>query len=240
MRAPNEERRRGVTALRGVAPDLWVAEQPLRFGGLEVGTRMTVVRLRDGGLFLHSPVALGDRLQGELAAIGAPLAAVAPNRFHHLFVGEYRAAFPDVRLFVAPGLETKRKDLAGATVLGDEPPREWSGEIDQLVFRGVPISNEVVFLHRRSRTLLLADLAFNLGPEAPAATRLVFRALGAYDRFGPTRLERLLVRDRAAARRSLELLLQWDFDRVVVAHGRILESGGREALRRGYAWLLDG
>jgi hypothetical protein len=56
--------------------------------------------------------------------------------------------------------------------------------------------------------------------------------------FGPTYLERLLVRDRAAARRSLERILAWDFERVVVAHGAVLESGGREALRAAYTWLL--
>jgi hypothetical protein len=65
------------------------------------------------------------------------------------------------------------------------------------------------------------------------------RLLRSYDRFGPSRLDPLLVRDRQAARESLEHILTWDFDRIVVAHGDdILETGGQEALRSGYAWLL--
>jgi hypothetical protein len=111
--------------------------------------------------------------------------------------------------------------------------------VDQLFFRGRPLENEVVFLHRASRTLILCDLVFNFGPRAPFATRLLARLIGSYDRFGPSRLDPLLIRDRQAARESLEHMLTWDFDRIIVAHGDdILESGGQQALRSGYAWLL--
>jgi hypothetical protein len=101
-----------------------------------------------------------------------------------------------------------------------------------------PYENEVVFFHRASRTLILCDLAFNFGPRAAAPTRLLMRLLRSYGRFGPSKVDPLLIRDRRAARESLEHILRWDFDRVVVAHGEVLESGGREALREGYAWLL--
>jgi hypothetical protein len=49
---------------------------------------------------------------------------------------------------------------------------------------------------------------------------------------------RALVRDRPALRASVERILQWDFDRVVVTHGDVLEHGGKDALRAGFAWLL--
>jgi hypothetical protein len=68
--------------------------------------------------------------------------------------------------------------------------------------------------------------------------RLVTKMLRSYGRFGPSSLDPFLIRDRSAARRSLERILAWDFDRVVVAHGDVLESGGPDALRAGYAWLL--
>jgi hypothetical protein len=224
--------------LRELARDLWVVERPLRFGGLEVGTRMSVIRLSGGELFLHSPVAPDSGLRKELEACGAPRFAIAPNRFHHLWAGEYAVAYPELALWVAPGLPEKRRDLAPAGVLGDEAPPGWAGQIDQVFFRGFPLANEVVFLHRASRTLIATDLVFNIRADSPAATRLAFRLLGAYDRFGPSRLEKLLIRDRPAARASLERILAWDFDRVIVAHGQVLESRGREALRDGYAWLL--
>ena len=227
-------------ALRPLAQDIWVVERPQRFYGLEVGTRMTVIRLADGSLLLHSPVALDAELRRELDAIGAVRFAVAPNRVHHLYAGRVAEAYPGARLWVGPGLERKRPDLVFDAVLGDEAPGEWKGQVDQVFFRGRPYENEVVFCHRASRTLILCDLAFNFGPRAALPTRLLMRLLRSYGRFGPSKLDPLLIRDRPAARQSLERILRWDFDRVVVAHGDVLESGGREALRRGYAWLLAG
>lgn len=224
--------------LQQLAENLWVIERPQRFWGLEVGSRMTVVRLSDRSLFLHSPVGLDAQLRRELDALGTVRYAVAPNRFHHLHAGEVAQAYPEARLWVAAGVERKRPDLAIAGVLTDDAPAEWRRELDQLYFRGRPFENEVVFRHRASRTLLLCDLAFNFGPTAPVVTRLVMTLLGGYRCFRPTRLDPFLIRDRSAARRSLEQILAWDFDRVVVAHGDVLESGGRDALRTGYRWLL--
>lgn len=224
--------------LRQLADDLWVVERPQAFYGLPVGARMTVVRLPGERLFLHSPVALDADLRRQLDALGAVRFAVAPNRLHHLYAGQVTAAYPDARLWLAPGLARKRPDLAGAAVLGDQAPPEWAGLIDQVFCRGRPYENEVAFCHRASRTLLLCDLAFNFGPSAAAPTRWLMRLLRSYGRLGPTTLDPLLIRDRDAARESLERILAWDFDRVVVAHGDVQEHGGRELLRHGYAWLL--
>jgi hypothetical protein len=199
---------------------------------------MSVIRLAEGSLLLHSPVEIDAALRRELDAVGRVRFAVAPNRVHHLYAGRVAEAYPEARLWVAPGLERKRPDLVFDAVLGDEAPAEWKGQLDQVFFRGRPYENEVVFLHRASRTLILCDLAFNFGPRTAAPTRLLMRLLRSYGRFGPSKLDPLLIRDRRAARQSLERILGWDFDRVVVAHGDVLESGGREALRQGYSWLL--
>ena len=224
--------------LRQLAPNIWIAERRQSFHGLEVGTRMTVIRLADGRLLLHSPVALTPDLRRELDAIGRVCFAVAPNRVHHLHAGEVAKVYPGAQLWLAPGLERKRPDLVFVAVLGDEAPAPWKGEVDQVFFRGRPYENEVTFFHRASRTLILCDLAFNFGPRAAAPTRLLMRLLRSYGHFGPSKLDPLLIRNRRAARESLERILAWDFDRVVVAHGDVLESGGHEALRQGYAWLL--
>ena len=230
----------GVSPLRPLAADIWVADRPQTFYGLPVGTRMTVIRLPGERLLLHSPVALDEQLRRELDAIGRVLYAVAPNRVHHLYAGDVAKVYPEARLWVGPGLERKRPDLSFVAVLGDEPPEEWRDDVWQTFFRGRPYENEVVFLHRASRTLILCDLAFNFGPRTAAPTRVLMKLLRSYGHFGPSKLDPWLIRDRDAARQSLERILAWDFDRVVVAHGEILESGGREALREGYRWLLSG
>lgn len=225
--------------LRRVADDLWVVERPQSFYGLPVGARMTVLRLAGQRLLLHSPVTLDAPLRDALDALGRVCFAVAPNRLHHLRAGDVARHYPGARLWIAPGLERKRPDLVYEAILGDEAPDEWRGEVEQAFVAGRPYENEVAFFHRASRTLVVCDLAFNFGTSSALRTRVLMRLLRSYGRLGPTKLDPLLIRDRGAARASLERILAWDFDRVIVAHGDVQESGGRQLLRDGYAWLLE-
>ena len=84
---------------------------------------------------------------------------------------------------------------------------------------------------------MIADLAFNLGPPGPWLTALAMRLNGVWGRFGPSRFCKSLMRNRTAVRASLDFLLEWDFDRIVVGHGRNLETGGKDALRKAFAFL---
>ncbi len=68
--------------LRQLDHGIWLADRPQRFHGLEVGTRMTVIRLADGSLLLHSPVELDFELRCEIDRLGRVRLAVAPNRVH--------------------------------------------------------------------------------------------------------------------------------------------------------------
>jgi hypothetical protein len=224
--------------LRALDRNLWAADAPLVVRGLELGTRTTLARLAEGGLFVHSPGPLSGALRAEVEKLGPVRAIVAPNQLHHLFVAEWAAAFPAARLLGAPGVAAKQPGLRFEAELGDVPPALWAADLDQHLVRGAPSMNEVAFLHRATRTLLLTDVAFNVRRSGSRFTRAFMRLNGGWARFGPTRLMRHVVtRDRDALRDSLERILAWDFDRVVVTHGDVLETGGREALRAGFAWL---
>lgn len=219
------------------ADELWTVERPLRLAGLTLSTRMTVVRLAGGGLWLHSPVALDDAVLNALDGLGNVRHIVAPNRFHHLYLEGYRHAYPKARFHAAPGLAEKRRDFAFDEVLADRPPAAWAGQIDQHLVAGCPALNEVVFYHHPSRTLILTDLAFHVGPSAPFGLRLWARLNLAYGRLEPTLLVKMLFRDPQSARASLDAILAWDFQRIVVNHGQPVFSRPREALATAYAWL---
>jgi len=222
--------------LSPIAPELWRAEQALRYAGAEVGARMTVVRLSGGRLLLHSPLRPDAELRAEVDALGSVTYLVAPNCYHHLFVGAWAEAYPAAQLFVAPGLPKKRPELEVSGLLSDaEGP--WSPELEHRCWRGAPLMNEVHFFHPASRTLIVTDAVHNFGAERPTSTRLLFGLLGGSEGFRTTLLDRLVTRDRRAARDSLARLLEWDFDRVVMAHGEVLESGGKAAYAAAYAWL---
>jgi hypothetical protein len=224
-------------ALARLDDDLWVAARPLKLIVGDVGCRMTVIRLPDGGLFLHSPVALDDATRAALDQLGPVRWIVGPNKVHHFFLADYVRAYPEARLVGAPGLPEKRRDLRFEHVLHQDTPLPFDAVLRRRHVEGAPLMDEVVFFHPPSRTLVLTDLAFNLPPGARNEARLFHWLVGATGRFGPHRIVRFGIRDRAAARRALADVLEWDFDRVVVAHGEVLTAGGKDALRQGFAFL---
>lgn len=218
--------------LREVGPELWVAEAPLRFLGLQVGRRMAVVRLASGELWIHSPAPLSDELRAELDEIG-PIRYVVPasNLHGHLYMEQYAAAYPAVELSAAPGLRKKRRDLAFAADLDDAPDPRWAEDLDQTAFRGPRFLTEIVFFHRASRTLIVGDILWNVTPRMSFGTRLWCGwRLGVR----PTPAFRLSIRDRDALRASVRRILEWDFDRILIGHGEMVESAGREAFKRAY------
>ena len=223
--------------MRSLAEDVWVVERPFRALGLRVGTRMTVVRLPDGGLWLHSPVAPDARLREALLREGPVRHVVAPNRVHHLSVAAAREAWPDATFHAAPGLARKRPKLAFDAELSDTAPDVWGGALRTRVVRGVPYLSEVACLHVPSRTLVLTDLCFNFSECPHAWTRWWLRAVGGLGGLRCPRHVRRLARDRAALRESLEAVLAWNPERIVVAHGNVLPASGRRVLREAFAWL---
>ena len=232
--------RRVATGLRQIGEEIWVTERSLRVLGLrwlDIGTRMTVIRLADGGLLLHSPVEADAATRAAVDALGPVRCIAAPNDVHHLFAGPWKTAYPQARLLGSPGLPKKRPDLRFDAILGDEPDPCCAGAIEQVWLRGAPYMNEIAFFHARSRTLLLTDLAFHPTPASSASLRRWTSLTRVRDGFGPNALVRIFIRDRRAMRASIDRVLAWDFDRVTVTHGEVLEHGGRTALAKAYAWL---
>ncbi len=213
--------------------DLGVIDHPLTVGGLSLGTRTTVVRRADGDVVVLSPGPLDDADAAAIAALGPVRAIVAPNLLHHLFLAAASARFAEARLYAPAALAHKEPTLhidGPAAAAAD-------GSLRAIEVGGMPRLEETLFVHAPSRTLVATDLVFNVRPPAPWLTRTFMRFNGGFDRFGPTRICRSLCKDRAAVRAAIDRVLGEDFDRVVVAHGRVLASGGREALRQGFAWL---
>lgn len=223
--------------LQPVATNIWVIDFPLRVGGLHLGTRTTVIRLVSGGLWLHSPGPLQPELVTAVSALGPVQALVAPNAMHHLSLAQNVRSFLRATVYVSPALPSKLQGIFSYEMLSDEPPPLWRNEISQHLVRGMPKLQEVVFLHRASRTLVLTDLAFHIRHSDSWFTRLFMRLNGAYGHFGPSRIFRSMVKDRPALRSSLDRLRAWDFDRIIVAHGEILERGGKEAMQTQYTWV---
>jgi hypothetical protein len=204
--------------------DLWHAEHSFRAFGIAVSTRMTVVRLTDGALWLHSPIPISKDLQRQIDALGPVRFIVAPNRYHHLYAGHALQLYREATLFAAPGLRRKRPDIEKLLELEPATRRPWDADLDEVFFDGVPILSESVWLHRASGTLIATDVLQCLSGDLPLSARLYGRLQGVRSCLAVPRTLRFTTRDRVATRRSVQAILQWPVKRAVIAHNVILDE----------------
>ena len=210
--------------LRPLSENLWINDQPFSLFGVRVGVRMTVIRLEDGGIWLHSPGPISDALADTISGLGPVVAVVAPNQFHHLYAGAAAKRWPSAEIFAAPGLPQKQPTLASAEVLSDRPPELWRHQIDQVLIGGMPKVNELGFFHRESKTLIVSDLLFNLRESDHWWTRTFMGWNGAYGSLTVSRSYKSNIKDASAVRAAADRVLQWDFKRVVMAHGEAMDG----------------
>jgi hypothetical protein len=214
---------------------LYTYASPLTFLGLHLGTRMTVAKLPDGNIWLHSTVSATPELRAAVDALGPVRHIVAPNLYHHLFAGEWRAAYPKATLYGPAALRKKRKDL-DLTPIEEASRAPWADALTPMRMEGCRLE-ETIFLHRATRTLVTSDLVENFATSPHLATRLYLKATGIHGRAGLASPLRLLFHDRRAARRSVDAVLAVDFDTLILAHGNVLRDGAREAVQATYAFL---
>jgi glyoxylase-like metal-dependent hydrolase (beta-lactamase superfamily II) len=217
--------------LENLTPDLSIATRPFTNELGLVTSRMTVMRLRDQRVLIHSPVPIAPDLRSAVEDLGRPVALIAPNLFHHQFVPEWKSAFPEAKVFFTPGLEIKRRDIRFDGVLDDIGAPEWHGQVDQLQIKGIPSYGDMVFFHRSSRTLIVSDIVFNYSPAQAADDP------GAADGLGPHDRIKFSVTDPNALRESIDLVLRWPFERIIVSHGQIVESDGNALFKKAFAFL---
>lgn len=201
-----------------------------------MGTRMTVIELEEGGLLVYSPISLSAEVAAEVEGLGRVRHIVAPNLTHHLYAGEWKEACPEALLHGAPGLSKRRPDLSIDRVLGEGADEALPKDVETVFLSGTMLG-ETLFFHPRSRTLLVADTLENFGASSHWPTRIYLRFAGILGKPGLSAPLRWMFRDKKAARRAIDEALGWDFDRIIVAHGDVIESGGKEIFRRAYTWL---
>lgn len=226
-------------ALAPFGAEIWLADGPQAdVAGFRYPTRMAVMRL-GGGLLVWSPVALTEALRRDLAELGEVRWLVAPNSLHHLFLQDWRDAYPNARLHAAPGLASRRPDLAIDAELGDAPPGEWADEVDVVLVEGNRITTEAVFFHRASSTVLFTDLVQQFPKGWFRGWRALVARLDQMTEPEPSvpRKFRLAFTDRRAAREALARILVWPCLRVVMAHGRPIEQDGQAFIARAFRWL---
>ncbi|HEY0031772.1 MAG TPA: DUF4336 domain-containing protein [Devosia sp.] len=228
-----------------VTNNIWIVDSgPLRLAGMPVPVRMTVIKLRNGELILHSPTQFSFALKAQLDSLGRIAYFLAPNTAHWTFIKEWQAHYPQAQCWAVPGLgERPAVQKSGLHIdreFRDGAPEEWAEEIEIILVRGKGLV-EADFFHRASKTLVLTDLIVNLEPQKLGPTmRLGARLVGALAPNGKAPVyARALVKGggkeaEAAGRRLLALKPE----RVLFAHGHWHEHDGTAKLEQSLDWLV--
>ena len=230
------------TIFREYVPDyIWLASYPVRTAGAAFEARTALIRCAEGSLIVHSPGPFDDAARNEIASLGPVRVIIAPGNFHHLHVAACQRAFPRAETWICPGVERRQPTLRYDRVLGDEVPASVAAEFDQVLVRGGRLMCEVAMLHRPSRTLLLVDVLENFTDATPGVNWLVrasFEVFGMWNNPTPAPEYRFAWKDRRAARESLQRILAWDFERIVISHGDLIDRDAKDVARRAWRRIL--
>ncbi len=209
-------------------------------------TRMTIVQLASGDLFLHSPIAFDAALAAHLKSLGRVRHLVSPNRGHYAHIGEWTRAFPEAIAWASPGARerarSQRVDVQFQRDLTTQAPADWRDEINQTIIPGAVV-DEVVFFHRDFKTLIVADTIMNFEAERLRQPyRLIARRVGICSPGGGMSPDLRLAfwPKKRDVRSAYEQVLSWEPERVILSHGLCFEANGGRAIRRAFRWALDG
>lgn len=222
------------SAMRKLSDALWVHEDATSLGPTRLLLRSTFVKFANGGLWVHSPTPLSPELRSEVDALGEVTCIVAPNNGHNGWLMDWCEAYPSAGRYVAQGIPKKVPRLTNYELLEPEASTPWEADLAQTVLSGAPFFDECVFFHRATKSLILTDLVQNHSPEDQTGFgKVVFTLLLSPLGFkgiclAPPLKWGFAIKDKAAFRASIETVKQWDFERIIVTHGEIIEERPRE------------
>ncbi len=230
------------SALQPFAENLWIVEGPLVLDmGILFPTRMTVVRLQNGSLWISSPVSVPYETLNAITSLGPVKYLVAATPRHVWRLEAWHALFPDAQLWISriTPFTLRKVRLSYAGILSDSPPHDWASDFEQTIMHGSPIMEEVVFFHKSSHTIILDDLIQRHRPKNnQRISNALLKLFGVeYPEGGVARDIRLGFTNRRLARQSLNRILSWDFDRLIIAHGNCVEKDARAYVEKVFKWL---
>jgi len=197
--------------------------------GVDLHRNVTVIRLANGDLVIHSTGPFSAEDIATITHLGRPAWLLDTLGRHDTFAKEGRAAFPTATYLAPDGFS----ETVGFPVGALQPkPDAWGDELDVLEVSGAPTLGEHLVFHRASRTLIVADLIFHFPPPQPLWPEILLQlAIGREHAPGMSRPFKTAILDRPAFEASIAAALRWDFDRIVVGHGEVIETGGKAKLR---------
>ncbi|AXA33448.1 DUF4336 domain-containing protein [Francisella adeliensis] len=213
---------------------IWIIEYPVKYSGINFYSRTTIIRLNNDSLAIHSPCKIDDKLKTEILKLGSVSYIIAPGNFHHLYVESAQVAFTNAKTYITEGIIKKNLNIKYDGILTDAPILS---EFEQQPVLGSRIMNEVAFFHKETRTLILVDLIENIGKHTEGAgigIKIWWIILRMWNKPKPAPEYQFGWKDKPLAAKSLHAILNWDFDKIILAHGDLITSNAKEIATK--AW----
>lgn len=201
-------------------------ESSLKMPLMYLPVRSVLVNTEKGNI-LFSP---GSKLRDDqITSAGLVTDIVAPSLFHCGGVAKASSILTQAKLWGPIGVKKIKSEILWASELD---PHLWpyNDELVAVPIEGMPKVNEVVFIHKKSKSLIVADLCFNLINQKGFGPWLILNLFGTYEDLGVSRFFLNFVKDRDAFIRSLATLFSYNFDNIIVSHGENVYGRGREKL----------
>lgn len=225
--------------------NIWFCDGPdVDFYSFDYPTRMVIVRLPGETLWLWSPISITDDIRKSVDNLGRVAHLVSPNPIHHLYLSEWKQAYPDAKLWGPASTVKKRKDLAFDGVLDGMSPDDWQGVFAMFHFTGSVFLDELAFVHLPSRTVIFADLSEHFSEEYIRHhwtwwQRPIARVWGIMEGKGHAPLEwRLSWLKKTDARKHMNDIIALAPEKVIMAHGVWVKKNATAFLKKAFNWLL--
>ena len=197
--------------------------------GMSLRRTMTLARMADGRIVVHSAIALDEASMKEIEAWGSPAFLVLPNGFHRLDALAYKARYPAIKVLAPKGARAKVEEVIALDETLDAFPPDDAIHFEPLA--GLADIEAAMFVRSRDGvTVVLGDVVFNMDRKKDPLGFLFTTIFASAPGPRVSRLFKMLaVKDRSVLRSELERLAETpDLVRLVVAHEK-LASGPNAA-----------
>jgi hypothetical protein len=227
------------TSLQELSPGgIWINERKLWFGGVYLRSRMTIIRLADDKLWVHSASEPTPELCAELDRLGQVGWVVVPNKWHHIQASAMKVRYPNAQVIGPASAKLRNKSLALDVDINDERLSSLVPELSPVVLKGVPFLDETLFFHSKTNTLIGADLMM-CGCSADHWTwRWVSRVFGQYQHYKAPPDVRWNTRKGPDVSQAIEDLAKLPLERILIAHSDPIEDRPVEQLKEAWRFVL--
>lgn len=206
--------------------ELVFIESEIKMPLMALPVRSVYVNLGDKGILISPGSKISVDQYRQLSNVTD---IVAPNLFHTGGIPKAQSTFKNARIWGPEGAKNKKPEIQWSHSLVTQ---SWpfENELRMVPIAGMPKINEVVFYHPVTKSIIVADLAFNMNDLSGWGPRLILGLFGTYKKFGVSRFFLKFIEDKTAFKNSIALLLSLDFDKIIVSHGNNLLNHGKASL----------